>query len=332
MSAQTVSVDPEAEEAFRAALQRFEKGQYRQAAEDFRLLAVDRPLHQKSSAAYIMAGRAFLRAGDPIPCLRLLEEFRDRFAESSYVAESHFLSADASRAAGAPGRALEYYLRAWREKFTDTELLLQRLSLLNGETFTAFDRRVAENLLAQIPDRSRIESCIPWLRAEQDAHSHRPVIIGAALPLHLKDPGRAALVDDLLHGIRAALALHTEREGYPVELRLFDSMRRDSVAAAIEYLEGNPRAVILIGGAFSEDARFVCEEAGERDLLVLLPTATADDLTRFGTNIFQLNTPIEERARLLADFSFLELDMREIVVLSPDASYPRAMADAFIAR
>jgi len=363
---QEVTYDEEAETKFDSALSRFADERWREAATLFQELAVERPPHQRSTASYLMTGRSWLRAGAPTKCLRLLEEFRERFPSSSYMAESCYISAEASREAGAPGRALEYYLRAWKDGFSDRELLRERIARIPGDELTAFDRRVAGNLLAQIPDSASLDELLSWRAGDgtaahgdgdaagkmdggsdvagdadaagehtaeqQEDGATRPVIVAAALPLHMQDPARADIVDDLLVGMRAALHMHHDDDGYPVELRLFDSTMPDTAEAVIAQLERNPRASVLIAGAFSEDARTICEIAGERDLLVLLPTATAEGLTRYGTNIFQLNTPISDRARLLADFCYLELDAQQVFVLSPRDSYPRRMADVFVSR
>ena len=360
--------DEKAEEQFLSALQYYEGENWHPAATQFQNLAVDRPLHQRTTASYLMAGRSWLRAGAPTKTLRLLEEFRERFPSSSYLAESCYISAEASRHAGAPGRALEYYLRAWNSGFSDIDLLLERIALIPEDALSAFDRRVANNLLKQIPGSTSLDALLSWRSGDQtparggknaasamdgshdgsgeederttaeeqspgaDDSAERPAIIAAAMPLHLHEPVRDEIVEDLIRGMRAALHMHHADDGYPVELRLFDSTRPDTAEAVITQLEHNPRASILIAGAFSDDTRAICEIAGERDLLVLLPTATAEGLTRYGTNIFQLNTPITDRARLLADFCYLELDAQEVFVLSPKESYPRRMAEAFVSR
>ena len=335
---QDIPYDEEAETQFASALRSYEEERWREAATQFQELASDRALHQRTTASYLMAGRSWLRAGGPTKCLRLLEEFRERFPSSSYLPESCYISAEASRAAGAPGRALEYYLRAWKSGFSDVPLLRERIAQIPDDALSAFDRRVAGNLLGQIPGSPSLDALLSGrsgeaaVPREETDDAKKPVIVAAAMPLHLRDPAREELVEDLLVGMHAALHMHHEDDGYPVELRLFDSTTPDTTEAVIAQLERNPRAGVLIAGAFSEDTRTVCEIAGERDLLVLLPTATAEGLTRYGTNIFQLNTPITDRAQLLADFCYLQLDAQQVFVLSPRESYPRRMADAFVER
>jgi ABC-type branched-subunit amino acid transport system substrate-binding protein len=339
---ESIPYSKDAEAKFQYALEFFDSGAYYSAASHFEKLAVDFSLNHRTTAAFIMAGRAHLLAGTPVRALRLLENFRSRFPESEYLPESWLISADASRAAESPGRAVEFYLRAWGGGFADTVLLQQRLVELNKPELSAYDQRIARNLLAGLSSRDRLSellgltssaASIPDAETSREARgggnpSH-PAVVGVALPLSIMDARKRRLAEDLLEGMRAALNLHTVEGKFPVELRIFDSGIKDSVEAMVLRCEKNPRVVILLAGAFSEDARTVCEVAAERDLLLLLPMATEDGLTRMGSNIFQLNTPIEERGRLLAEFAAYELHAEEAVILAATDSWPRAMAEAF---
>ncbi|MCB2204352.1 ABC transporter substrate-binding protein [bacterium] len=349
----------EEEARFRQALEEFTAEQYPAAAESFRKLARQQTLHQRTTASYIMAARAYLFAGNPKPGLRLLEEFRDRYAESAYVPESWLISGDATRLAGGSARAVECYLRAWITGFSDTLLLRRKLAEMQKPVLSPYDTRKTETLLKSIPSGEELAAVLglrPELTQVQAGRQRggavdptpdgqpqgkekraakkavEEVIVAVAVPGREKDERKRAMVEHLLRGMRTACDLYAEGKQPSVRIRVLHSDASDTLATSLDALFQNPQVVALLAGAFSSDAKRVCEVAAERDVPVLLPTATSDGLTRMGRNIFQLNTPMEERARLLADFACLELDAAEAVVLAPDDSWPREMAEAFYER
>jgi ABC-type branched-subunit amino acid transport system substrate-binding protein len=349
---EAIPYHPDAETAFESALQDYRAESYYSAAAAFQDVIQSYPLNQRTTAAYIMAARSHLFAGAPQRGLRLLEEFRDQFPQSEYVAESWLISGDGSAAAQSPARAIICYLRAWESGLPDTTLLASRLRALGKPELSAYDQRMVRGYLTLLPSEERLAALIglhdgskadtasetkkspDTMEASQSTQMtvRSPAIIAVALPEKLSDPGKARLVSDIKRGMEAAWKLLRDSVAHPVHLQFYDSSDEPAIPALISALESDPRVLALLAGAFSSDARAICEVAGERDLPVLLPTATEDSLTRYGRNILQLNTPMEERARLLADFASLELDAAAAAVLAPDESWPRSMADAFVQR
>ena len=341
--------DERAENLFQSALQMFEDSDWLRAATIFQELAQQAEVHQRSSASYIMAARSQLLSGTATRALRLLEEFRRRFPGSSYTAESWLISGDASAAASSPGRALECYLRSWKEARADTLTLGDRLGAVDVSSLSPYDLRVARNLLHDHPSRHHLEELLGLQESTQPAppkqqhadgsdpslrlESSRPAIVAVALPLSMGDARKQRMVDHLRIGMEKALQQHNAVEdAFPVEMQMFDASSRPGLEDAVVHIEQNPRIGVLLGGVFSEDARLVCDVMAERDVLVLLPTATEAALSTYGRNIYQCNASMEHRARLLADFAMLELNADEALVLAPATSWPRAMAESFIAR
>ena len=342
----------DAEKAFDGALKEYRAESYYSAAAGFQEVIRSYPLNQRTTAAYIMAARAHLFSGTAQRGLRLLEEFRDAYPQSEYVPESWLISGDASAAAQSPARAIICYLRAWEAGLPDTTLLISRLRDLGKPELSPYDQRMVRGYLTLLPSEKRLAVLI-GLDDDAEADTSRrtkkspdpgqtsrpsresvntPAVIAVALPRKLDDPGKMALVSDLRRGMEAAWKLHKDSIPRTVDLRFFDSSDKPAIPAFVSELESDPRVIGLLSGAFSNDARAICEVAGERDLPILLPTATGDSLTRYGSNIVQLNTPMEERARLLAEFAVRELDAVDAAVLAPDESWPRSMAEAFIER
>jgi ABC-type branched-subunit amino acid transport system substrate-binding protein len=73
----------------------------------------------------------------------------------------------------------------------------------------------------------------------------------------------------------------------------------------------------------------VCEYAG---IPMITPTATADELTRMGSSIFQLNPEQRQRARALADFATDSLQYGRFAIIAPSDDYGIDIATAFTQR
>ncbi len=341
-----IAYQEDAEKKFQYALEFFEEGSFYAAAKHFQQLADAYPAHHRTTASYIMAARAHLAAKAPSRSLRLLEEFRLQFPGSSYLGESYLISGEASAAADSPARAIEYYLRAWKAGVQNYDRFAWLIHQLGSVTLSPYDRKVTENVLKTLDDAEKLRALLPLdgtatpksatagraAGVSSSTVTPQSTVIAVALPGKVGDRQKQHLVEQLKRGMRLALDEHNASSDFKAEMLLLDSGDPAKLREECDRLEQDPRAVIMLAGAFSSDARTVCEILGERELLVLLPTATDAELTEYGRNIFQMNTPIEDRARLLADFAFLELDAEAVCVLAPDESYPREMADAFVQR
>ncbi len=337
----------QAQKKFEYGLLQFELSHWQEAARHFDEIAHSYPLNHRTTAAYVMAARAFLLAEKPTLALRLIEDLQNRFPASRYLGEGSLIAGDAAMAAGSRATALQWYLRSWFAENGDRNALRNRIAAVEPETIPVGERRfVLEILRASKPDSS-LSALLQWeitaqpsVSAPTDANPTKlksmnadgPPRIAVALPTKETEPQRAGIMRDIRDGILSALDIHREMQRFPVLIELLDSRDEDSLRHAIKRLDADPRAMVLIAGAFSEDAATVSRLAAERGLLVLIPTATAEGLTDPGSNVFQLNTPILQRARLLADFSQIELGAREAIVIAPDHSYARSMADAFMER
>lgn len=337
----------QAEKKFEFGLQQFERAAWNSAAIQFESIIRDLPINHRTTAAYVMAARSQHFDGKHSPALRLIEELHRNFPESRYLAEACLIAGDAALAAGSRSAALQWYVRSWLSEDADRATLTASIRKLQPDKIPPGEFRPVRKLLEQAGTDSILVALLqgqlpavatqPGRTASPRDHSavpipDAPIRIVAALPLHEKDMQRAAVVRDLRDGILAALDLHREEKKHAVEFELIDNSDQDSLRSAIDRLDRDNRVMVLLAGAFSDDAEIVARMAAEKGMLVLLPTATADGLSRIGSNVFQLNTPILQRARLLADFSFLELDAQEAIVIAPGQTYARSMAEAFMVR
>lgn len=82
---------PEAESVFEQALDAYRARDYGMAYRRFRLAITSFPLHQKTTAAHLMAARALAMDGQPAEAARLARTFVALFPQSRYVADARAL-------------------------------------------------------------------------------------------------------------------------------------------------------------------------------------------------------------------------------------------------
>ena len=98
-AAQTVEIPriDEAESIFAQALDAYREGDFGMAYRRFRLAYAGYPLHQKTTAARLMAARARLREGEPAEAAALARAFLADFPGSRYAADARALLAPEGR-------------------------------------------------------------------------------------------------------------------------------------------------------------------------------------------------------------------------------------------
>ena len=336
-----------AQKRFEYGILQYELSAWGAAARIFEEIIRRHPVNHRTTAAYVMAARARHLEGNASQALRLIEELLQEFPSCTYDAEACLIAGDAAIDAGSRISAFRWYIRGWSCTGSEHTVLAARIRSLRPEELSPSERRRVRDMLPADADTTLV-ALLHVGEGDVPAHDRRddqareipgeevapaaPVRIIAALPLHERDPRRASIVRDLRDGMLAALDMHQGDRAGRVAFEVIDCGNPDSLASSVAQLDRDHRAMVLIGGAFSEDAESVSRSAGGKGMLVLLPTATADGLTRFGSNIYQLNTPMTQRARLLADFVTLDLDARTAVIVAPARNFPRAMAEAFAAR
>ena len=78
----------DAELVFDQALEAFEQGDYGMAYRRFRLVVQDYPLHRKTTAAMLMAGKALYRSGEFDQAIDVLGRLIEQYPSSSYLDEA----------------------------------------------------------------------------------------------------------------------------------------------------------------------------------------------------------------------------------------------------
>lgn len=84
----SLAVDEDAEHIFLQALEAFEQGDYGMAYRRFRLVRELTPPHRKTTAAWLMGGKALFRDRKYAACADLMDRFLRDFGTSSYMDEA----------------------------------------------------------------------------------------------------------------------------------------------------------------------------------------------------------------------------------------------------
>ncbi len=150
--------------------------------------------------------------------------------------------------------------------------------------------------------------------------------VGVILPVADED-GKA-----LLEGIQYAIDLHNaERKGTQVELVIRDSGTDiiQSIKMAQELCH-DEEILTIIGGLESDITAAIAAVAQENGVVLLAPTATANDITSIGPAIFQLNNNLRVRSETLAEYAVTVLGLKRFAVLTTPDEYGKSMRDTFV--
>lgn len=151
--------------------------------------------------------------------------------------------------------------------------------------------------------------------------------LGVILPVsgEMAEQGKA-----VLSGIKYAADKHNAQGLTKVELVVRDSQGKMITAIqAAQELCSDPELRAIIGELESDQTAAVAAVAQERGVPVLAPTASAEGIAAIGSNVFQLSTPLNVRARAIVDYAVKGLDLKKFAVLAEAGQYGSTMVNAF---
>ena len=141
----------DAERIFKQGVTQFSQERFEEAVVSFDRVIKAYSLNQRTTAAYVMKGKALLGLDDAAEADRTLKNFLIEFPTSSYVADARYTLGLASVKLNRPDEAMQAFLSAWRGVNTDSQQ--RRLSsdimnameqLIDGELSAAAVRRFAD--------------------------------------------------------------------------------------------------------------------------------------------------------------------------------------------
>lgn len=367
-SQERVPYNDEAEHRFLAAVQVFRSQNFLEAHRQFASVYADLPINQRTTAAYVMDGKALSRLGEPDFSDEVLRKFLQKFPSSLYVGDAHYTMginalwrrdfenalrdfarlldehADNSLAAEA-----ETLVRTIVEKISP-ESQVKRIQLeFSGRSSGDFVAYVlAEKFYAAndfLAAREILETLVRGSRATRyTGRAHAllrqiegggSVKIGVLLPLFskTKDAVLQRVGQEFLAGARLAAEEHNShpRSYTKVALEIRDTERDPVIASrVIQEMVSDPEIVAIVGPIYSEEVFATAGVANAKGVPLISPTANANGTASVGQYIFQANPDYSARGKAMAQYAIGKRGYRTVAVLAPIDAVGKYMAESFI--
>jgi len=341
----------------------YENRQYQDALELFRFLDRIYPNHNRITASLIMQGKSLYKAGDYQDALQVFQSILDLYPESRYADDAVYGLGTVYFRTKDYKRTVRQFLSIVEES-RDKRLLRKAAKLSSDIMDNLLDEEDLADLLDEVEgEKSRAAVTLRLAQREierehfqrakkilQDYIDHSPnspfvlqmeqllskadrlgkgrVKIGVILPFTgpQADAGK-----ELLEGIQYAVDNHNQDNAAKVELVIRDSKGKiiPAIHAAQEFCH-EQEVVAIIGELQSDITAAIAGIVNEYEIPLLSPTATAAKLTTIGKSVFQLNTPLDVRGSLLADYAVSGLGLEKFAILAPGDEYGTTIRDAFV--
>ncbi|RZP28717.1 hypothetical protein EVA23_06980 [bacterium] len=99
---------------------------------------------------------------------------------------------------------------------------------------------------------------------------------------------------------------------------------------AVKELEKNRDVKAIIGPISESNAIIAANSLQGKNIPLLIPSASLDEITSLGNNIYQLNSNLSTRGKIAAKYITKILELDSIAVLAPADNFGRSLTDAFI--
>ena len=362
---QKYAYNPEAENTFSKALREFTDKKYDEAAEQFNSLRKLRPIHQRTTAAYCMAAKAYFQLKEYKLSYAIAHELILEFPSSTYTPDAEYTVALNEMMFQKYSDALRTLIVA--SGHTRNGVLIGQISRMittvgsprvstaekektfEGEsgyyTRSFYALLVAEDC-AMKRDNSRALDFLQKVVVvdSTDLLAHRSaelrsrlsgsirLRVGVLLPRGegpLKSVGT-----QMLEGMEIALRDYAHRFPHspPISLEVRDTdVNPYQRAALMNELIGMGDLIALVGPLFSNVAVELAPAANNGNVPMISPTATANGIAAAGEWIFQLHPDLATRGKAMARYAVQNLGFTRIGILSSSDSNARSVADAFAA-
>ncbi len=293
-----IPANEDAELLFEEGLAAFEDGDYTEAYRRFRA-TVEYPLHQKTTAALLMGGRALYRGGRYEDAISILETLLDRYPDTTYRGQANQIISYA-RDGLQDGQSAPDTLRIGLMLNLEGEEAARSQAFFNGVRL-AVDRHngvrrryVLPPELSNPDDEVTVHDTADLFgddRAEQE---------GAAVFTTPRD----TIVVDSLQAVTEQIG--RPRRAAKMHVRQFhtgESGTERSLRAAVDSLVRMDQVDVIVGPFYSRQAQIAGAAAEEAGVVFVAPLATEASVSAGRTYVFQANPSIEMRGRAMARYA-----------------------------
>lgn len=364
-----VQYRPEVEELFQRGLTLYNTGQYRQANLLFKELSGGAKLtrwHQRASVALYMNASSAFHLGQYVQASENLHQLFDNFPTSKYVEFGHALLgailfkqerfAEAAREflwvvdngtrAELVNRDTQHARSVLADYLSSEQLQQLQWSVAGDESQALIVLQMARNQIA-VGDRDAASKTIEAFKKSYPQSKFLEELTALLTTSAQKLPAVAHV------GVVLPLSGEFAKEGtslYQGIKYAFDAFRRDknrqtpvslivkdSGSNMLQALKGtqallqDPSVIALIGELETDISGGIAALAQTAAVPIVVPTATANDLTAIGENVFQANADLESKGSFLARYAIEQMGLRTFVTIAPQDDYGRQMTDGFTA-
>jgi len=360
--------DANAEDKFSKALMLFKQNKYSDAFTIFDFLLNQKPIHQRTTAAYLMAGKTLYRMKQYNASVILMNEFLKNYPYTNYISDVYYLIALNKLMQQHYDESVENLIRCL--EITDNEktyklasslfesLLSKQisiehvvrlisgikrvdvkdhLSLMLAEKYLQEgEKRKAEKLLDEIINRKTHSKYLDKARSlEKVLISSRVFKIGVVLSLMRENSlGNASkkISEELLQGMMIALEKSRNKSELSdiIHLEVLDDKRDSSTAIdAVKELASMKDVLAIVGPLYSNIALSCARMVSRYDVPLIVPIASANGIAGFGENIYQANTDLRNRGRLMAKYAIKKRGFKNVGILTSSDLNSRLIAESF---
>ncbi len=360
--------DANAEDKFSKALMLFRERKYSEAFTIFNFLLNQKPIHQRTTAAYLMAGKTLYCMKQYNSSVILMNEFLKKFPYTNYRGDVFYIIA--------LNKLMQQYFDESAENLvrcletTDNEKTYEiasslfesliyepvsiehilrlisaiknedvkdHLSLLLAKKFLQEgEKQKTEELLDGIINRNTHSKYLDRARSlEKVLNSSRVFKIGVVLPLmrknHLENTSKT-ISEELLQGMMIALEKSRNKSEWSniIHLEVRDDERDSNKATdAVKELARMNDVFVIVGPLYSNIATSCARVASKFDVPLIVPIASANGIAGIGENIYQFNTDILNRGRLMAKYAIKKRGFKNVGILSSSDLSSRLLAESF---
>lgn len=357
-----VKVDPQKNDDFKKALILYKTGEYKSALAGFEALANSRDLHQRTTAALLMAGKCLYQLQRFSEAIPYYDKLITTFPRSAYLDDAYFARASAyykleqfakavkdllwvadwshQPALASKSAALAAKIIRAKLSLADTRTLLVGANGENAATIVTIElarKEIAEGspekaeaLLKDFKrkyDSKRHLPTLDQLLKEAQSSSARAVKVGVILPLtgYYAEEGQG-----ILRGIKFA-----QQQGKFAGIQLVVDDSESNLIKAIQELKRQIEVdgvSAIVGELESEITAGIGALASREGVPVIAPAATENDVTAVGETIFQLNSNLERKGEAIAQYAFEILGLRTFATLAPADEYGQQMTNSFTSK
>jgi len=339
----------------------YQQGDYTEALQLLELLNEVYPGHARTTATYLMQGKTLYKLHRYQEAQDIYNKIINQFPGSHYVDDAYYglgtvfyrrqmyqdaviqflkiVDAEWDARLKVPAAQISSDIMDYLMNEEDLRALLDMVSgekaraavtiRLARRGLTQRHYQAAKNLLESFLNtypRSPYVDQVKKLLDQAYLLGETTLKVGVILPVADED-GKA-----LLEGIQYAIDLHNaEGKGTQVELVVRDSGTDiiQSIKMAQELCH-DEEILTIIGGLESDITAAIAAVAQENGVVLLAPTATANDITSIGPTIFQLNNNLRVRSETLAEYAVTVLGLKRFAILTTPDEYGKSMRDSFV--